>query len=97
MPCDGRAAQPLEDADLDFLWSQGHQAVKPGGEAFQRFAWHPHDQVRMDVHACPLAQESEARLDLRVILLAVDAHRHLGVEGLDAYLELQRAGRELGH
>ena len=56
---DGRAAQPFQNANLDFLRTQSQQAVEAGGKTFQRFARQAGDQIGVDVDAGLLAQETE--------------------------------------
>ena len=93
---DRRAAQALEDADLDFLRAQRDEPVEAGGEALQRFAGQADDQVGVDVDAGLRRAGSAGCLSsLVVVLPAADAFGDVVVEGLDADLELQRAGREL--
>ena len=51
MPDDGRAAQPFQNADLDFLRAERDEFVKAGGKTFQRFARQADNQIGVDVDA----------------------------------------------
>ena len=77
MPDDGRAAQPLEDAHLDFLRTERDQPVEAGGKTFQRFARQPDNQVGVDMHAGFVAQKMEIVRQPLIILPAADEPRRL--------------------
>ena len=96
MADDRRAAQALEDADLDLVRLERDQPVEAARETGDVLARQAGDQVDVQVHVRVLAQPAEVVGGLGVVLLAADQRLHLGVEGLDADLELQRARRELG-
>ena len=96
MPHDGRAAQAFQDADLDFLRPERDEAVKAGGETFERFAGQSYDQVGVNMHAGFAAQEMKVVRELVVVLPAADESAHGFVEGLDADFKLQRARRKFG-
>ncbi len=91
---DGGAAKALEHADLDFLGIQRNKAIKTGGKAREVFAGEADDQIGVDMDAGLLAQESQVGREAVIVLPAVDAGGDIGVEGLDAHLELQGATRE---
>ena len=95
VPHDRRAAQPLEDADLDLLRPQRDEPVEAAAEALEVFARQADDQVGVDVNAGLRAEEAQVVLELRVVLPAADELATSLVERLDADLELQRARREL--
>ena len=96
MPDNGRAAEPFQDADLDFLRLEGDQPIKARGKTVQSFTGQTRNQIRMEVNAGATAQELEMIGELGVILPPADETADLLVEGLDADLELQRAGRKPG-
>ena len=86
--------QALEHADLDLLGREPDEAVEAGGESGQILAGQPDDEVRVHVHPGALAQEAQVPLDRGIVLAAVDALEHDGIEALDADLELQRPRRK---
>jgi len=96
VPDNRRAAQPLQDADLDFLRAERDEPVKAGGKAFDDFARQTDDQIGVDVNAGFAAEEMEIGRELFVILPTLDQAADFRIEGLDAHLELQRARRKLG-
>jgi len=91
---DGRSAEAFEQADLDLVRLQGEEAVEAAGEGLERFAGESRDEVGVDVDAGVVVEEAEVLLEARDVLSAADALAHLGVEGLDADLELKAAGWE---
>src|SRR5437016_5413052 len=92
---DGRSAEPLENADLDFLRAQGNEPVKARSETLDRFARQADDQIRMDVNARFATQEAKVFLQPCVVLPSFDQGADFLVEGLHAHLKLQRTGRKL--
>ena len=69
VPDNRRAAQPFEDADLNFLRAERDEPVEAGGKTFQRFAGQADDQIGVDVNAgfaraengnCPRAARNSA-------------------------------------
>ncbi len=95
MSYDRCPAEPLQNADLDFLRTQRKQTIETGSETFERLAGQSDDQVRMDMDPCFLAEESEVCLELVVVLSSTDQFPHLWIKRLDADLELERTRREL--
>jgi hypothetical protein len=93
---DRRAAQALEDAELDLVRLQRPQLVEAFGKALHRLAGQAGDQVDVHVGVRLLGQPADVVGGLLVVLLAADQRLHRGIEALDADLELQRAGREFG-
>ena len=91
---DRRAAQPLEDADLDLLRAERDEPVEPGGEAGEVLARQAGDQVGVDVYARLAPEEPQVLREFRVVLPAADSGGDVVVERLYAHLELQRPGRE---
>ena len=96
MPDNRRAAQPFQDADLDFLRTERDEPVEPGPKTFQCFTGQTDDQIRVDVNAGFAAQKIEIIRQPFTVLPAADERADFGIERLDANLELQRAGREPG-
>ena len=94
VPRDRRAAQPLQDADLDLVRLQRDQPVEAGGERRQVLARQAGDQVDVQVRLRVRAQPAEVGFGGGVVLAPGDPALHGDVEGLDADLELQRAGRK---
>ena len=94
MPDNRRAAQPLQNAHLDFLRPKGEQSIKPCRESLHVSPGRPGDQIGVDMHACLPAKETEIIFQPSVVLPAADVHGNLRVEGLDAYLELQGSRRK---
>src|SRR3954449_4639052 len=94
---DWGAPKSLEDPDLDLLRPECDQAVEAGGETFHIFSRKPDDQVGVDVDAGLFAEEAEVVCQPVIILPAADAVGDVGIKGLDANLELECAGRELGN
>src|SRR5204863_6496415 len=88
---DGRAAQALEDAHLDFLRSERDQAVEARTEAFHGLTRQPDDEVGVDMDARLRAEEMEVVGELDGVLPPADELAHLVIETLDADLELQCA------
>ena len=95
VPHDRRAAQPLEHADLDLLRPQRDQPVEPAAKLSRSSPGRPTIRSAWTCTPVSLAQEPQVVRELRVVLPAADALRHVVVERLDADLELQRARREL--
>src|SRR5207302_5350964 len=87
-----RATQPLENADLNLLGSERQQAIEPGPEALQGFARQSDDQVGVDVNSGLGAQKPQILLQPLTILAPLDERADFLVEGLNADLELKRAG-----
>ena len=96
MADDGRAAQALEDADLDLLRAQRDEPVEAAAEALQIFARQADDEIGVDVDAGVLAEKAQVVLEANEVLSAADILRGGVVEGLDTDFELKRAGRKLG-
>ncbi len=92
---DRRTAQALEDAELDLVRAQRHQAVETGGKARHVLAGQAGDQVHVQVGPALGAQPAQVVLGARVVLPPCDQLLDGRIEGLDADLELQRAGRKL--
>ena len=67
---DGRAAQALENAHLNFLRPERDETVKTSGKTFQRFTRQADDQIRVYVHAGLAAQKMEVVFQAIVILAA---------------------------
>src|SRR5208282_2400277 len=95
VPDNRRAAQPFENAHLNFLWAERDEPVEPGGKTFQRFARQPGNQVSVDVNASLASEKTKIILQPFIILPAFDGRADRLVERLDPDLELQRARREL--
>src|SRR5205823_6702635 len=91
---DGRAAQPFQNADLDFLWTKRNETVETSGETFQRFARQPDNQIGVNMNASFGAKKTQVVGELLVVLPTLDPQADFGVERLDAHLELQHTGRE---
>ena len=89
-----RAAQPLENAELDFMRTQGHQLVEAAGEHLDRFTGQAGNQIDVQMCLGVVAQPFEVAARHIVLLSARDALLHFGVEGLDADFELQSAWRK---
>ena len=96
VPDNRRAAQPLQDANLDFLRAERDELVEAGGKTFDGLAGQAGNQISVDVDAGFCTEEMEIVRELVVILPAFDQATHFLVEGLDADLELQRARRKFG-
>ena len=96
MADDRRAAQALEDAELDLFGAQAHQVVEAAREAGHVFARQAGDQVHVQVGGGVPGQPADVLGRFFIVLAPADQRLHLGVEALDADLELQRAGREFG-
>ena len=62
VPDDRRAAQTLEDADLDFLRPKRDQPIESRAEALHCFTRQTDDQIRMNVHARLFRAENESCL-----------------------------------
>src|SRR5216684_2221650 len=93
---DNRSApQPLQDAHLDFLGTQLHKPIESGSETFQRFSRQAHDQIRMNVNACFIAEKSKVVVETSVILMAADVLCCGGIKGLNTDFKLQCARRKL--
>ena len=92
---DRRAAQALEQAELDLMRAQGVQGVKALGKAGQRLAGQAENQVSVQVGVRLRHQPVQVGQGFGVVLPARDALLHLGVEALDADFELQHTGRKL--
>ena len=84
MPDNRRAAQPFQNADLNFLRTERDEPVEAGGKTFERFAGQPDDQIGVDMDAGFAAQEMEIVGELFVILPAADELTDFLVERLDA-------------
>lgn len=91
----GRAAQPFEDADLDFLWVQGMQTIESGCEGLEILTGEPGDEVGMNMDTGVLAEESEVILQSFEVLTSADAFGCGRVKSLDSDLELESARGEL--
>ena len=50
VPDNRRAAQPFQNADLDFLRTERDEPVEPGAKTFQCFTGQPDDQIGVDVN-----------------------------------------------
>ena len=77
VPDNRRAAQPFQNADLDFLRAERDEPVEAGGKTFQRFAGQADNQIGVDVNAGFAAQKMEIVLQPFVILPAADEPRRL--------------------
>ena len=97
VPDDGSAAQPLEDADLDFVRAECEQPVKARGKTLDGLARQAGNQIGVEVDAGLAAEKAEVIFEPPIILAAVDQGGGLLVKGLDSDLELERAGREPGN
>ncbi len=94
MARDRRAAQALEDADLDFMRMQRMQPVEATTEAGEVFTRQARNQVDMDQRRRFLAQPAQIGFGRGIVLPPRDARLHGLVPGLDADLEMQRSLRE---
>jgi len=77
---------------LDFLRASAMSRSKPAAKS-RRFRRAAGNQIGVDVDAGFCTEEMEIVGELVVILPAADERGDFGIEGLDADLELQRAGR----
>jgi len=89
-----RPTKALEHAHLDLLRPEAHEAVEPGGKAFQGLARQPGDEVRVHMHPRLFAQKAEVVLQPAKILPPVDRRCHDRIKRLDADLKLQGSGRK---
>ena len=74
-----RAAQALEDAELDFVRTPGPEFVKTGGKTVPAFAGQAEDQVGVQVRLAVLQQPAHVRFGARAVLPPADATLHRGV------------------
>ena len=88
---DRRAAQALEQAELDLMRAQRVQGVKTLGKTGQGLAGQAKDQVGVQVGLGLSHQPVQVSQGFGVVLAARDALLHLGIETLDANFELQHA------
>lgn len=94
MPGNRRAAQPFQNAHLDFLRTQSNEPVEARSKTFDGFAGQPDNQVGVKVNAGLAPQEVKVVFQPRVMLPALDELADGFVERLDANFELQRARRK---
>ena len=90
-----RAAQTLQDAELDLMRTNRQQPVKTVGKTLQRFPRQAKDQIDMQVRVGVGQQPAQVGLGGIVVLPPGDGLLHRHVEGLHADFELQHARREL--
>ena len=88
---DRRAAQALEDAELDFMRANRQQPVKTFGKTLQRFARKAKNQVDMQVRVGVRQQPAQVGLGGLVVLAPRDGLLHYHVEGLHAVVILAGA------
>src|SRR5437870_3140516 len=91
----GSAPQPLQDAYLDFLRTQRHKPIESRSETFQCFSRQSHDQIRVNVNTCFIAEKSKVVVEASVILMAADVLCCGGIKSLNSDFKLQSAGRKL--
>src|SRR5215475_6962534 len=89
-----RPPKPLQDADLNFLWTKRKQSIEPSAKTLHRFAWQPDNQIRMHVYAGLVSQEAQILLEPRVILASLYQMSYLLIERLYAHFKLQCSGRK---
>ena len=94
MPDDGRPAQALEDAELDFVGSDGNQLIETACKAVDIFAWQAGNQVGVQMRMRMFHQPADVGGRLLVVLFAADQRLHFRVEALHSDFQLQSAGRE---
>jgi len=90
------AAESFENAELDFLGTEREEAVEAVGEGVEGFAGQTGDEIGMNVDASPFAKEAEVVFETGEVLTAADAGADVGIEGLNADLELKSARGEPG-
>ena len=95
MPRDRRAAQALQNAELDFVRREFIKPVKAIGKALQRLARQAKNQIGMHMRLAFAHQPAQVVSGLGVVLFARNALLHFGVEALNTDFKLQRAGRKL--
>ena len=90
-----RAAQALQNAELDLMRANRQQPVKAVGKTLQRFTRQAKDQVDMQVRVGVGQQPAQVGLGGVVVLPPRDGLLHRHVEGLHAHFELQHPRRKL--
>ncbi len=93
VPGDGRASQFFENAELDFVWPAGVEAIESFGDAFQIFAGQSGNQVGVEVYGGHRAERADVFFDFHHIHSAFDACGDFGIKRLYADFELEEAGR----
>ena len=89
MPGNGGAAEPFEDADLDFMRAKRDEAIKAGGKTVETFAGQSDDEVGVKVDTGVFAEPAKVLLGFGVVLPASDAGGDFFVECLDADFKLE--------
>src|SRR5262245_53498425 len=95
VPDDWRASQSLEHSNLNFLWIEPHQSIKPARKALDILSRQPHNQIGVNMHTGLAPQESQIILRFCIVLPAADQFGDVIVKRLNSDLELKRRGWEL--
>ena len=88
MPCDRRAAQAFQNAELNFMRTPGVEFVKALREAVHRLTRQSGDQVNMQMRVAVLAQPPNIFLRFGEVGFARDVALHGGVERLNTDFKL---------